>query len=76
MASMNYCLTVCRAAEEKIQQETHSSSSDSVNSPGTGASFFGHFFSFGSTPAASTSQLSNPFTVRASSFTDIDENIF
>jgi hypothetical protein len=88
MASMNYCFTVCRAADEKVQQETHpnaappSSSSSSANNsnsispPTPGAYFFGRFFSFGSTPSASTSQLSNPFTLKASSFTDIDEDLF
>jgi hypothetical protein len=86
MASMNYCFTVCRAADEKVQQETHpnaappsTSSADNSNSispPTPGAYFFGRFFSFGSTPPASTSQLPNPFTVKASSFTDIDEDLF
>jgi len=80
MASMNYCFTVCRAAEEKVQQETHpnTSSVDSPHlaSPGIGAYFFGRFFSFGSTSPASTSTLSNTFTVKASDFTDIDENLF
>jgi hypothetical protein len=56
MASMNYCFTVCRAADEKVQQETHSNAtSASVDTPnststGTGAYFFGRFFSFGSSP--------------------------
>jgi hypothetical protein len=81
MASMNYCFTVCRAADEKVQQETHPNTPSVVDvpnstSPGTGAYFFGRFFSFGSTPPASTSTLSNPFTVKASSFTDIDEDLF
>ena len=84
MASMNYCFTVCRAADEKVQQKTHSTSaSPSINSSNSGspttpgAYFFGRFFSFGSlTPLASTSTLSNPFTVKASGFTDIDENLF
>jgi len=81
MASMNYCFTVCRAADEKVQQETHPNASPAVDipnstSPGNGAYFFGRFFSFNLTPPASTSTLSNPFTVRASSFTDIDENLF
>ncbi len=79
MASMNYCFTVCRAAEEKVQQETHPNASvDSphLTSPGIGAYFFGRFFSFGSTPPASTSTLSNTFTVKASGLTDIDENLF
>jgi len=81
MASINYCFTVCRAADEKVQQETHPNvssvdASSSSTSPGTGAYFFGRFFSFGSTSPASTSQLTNPFTVKASSFTDIDENLF
>ncbi len=74
MASINYCFTVCRAADEKVQQETHPNvSSDdvpaSVTSPGPGAYFFGRFFSFGS-----TSQITNPFTIKASNSTDIDEN--
>ncbi len=78
---MNYCFTVCRAAEEKVHQETHSNASTPVDIPspvlpGTGAYFFGRFFSFGLTPPASTSTLNNPFTVRASSFTDIDEDLF
>lgn len=82
MASMNYCFTVCRAAEKKVQQETQSNlESSSVDVPssassGTGAYFFGRFFSFGLTPPASTSQLTNPFTVKASSFTDLDEDLF
>ena len=85
MASMNYCFTVCRATDEKVQQETHSNSvppppqpvDGSASSPSTpGAYFFGRFFSFGSTPPASTSQLANPFTVKASTFTDIDDNLF
>jgi hypothetical protein len=81
MASMNYCFTVCRAADEKVQQETHPNASTAVDtphsvSPGTGAYFFGRFFSFGSSPPASTSTLSNPFAVRASSFAEPDENLF
>ena len=81
MASMNYCFTVCRAAEEKVQQENHSSASSAVidtpNSPSTGAGayFFGRFFSFGSTPPASTSIINNPFTVKASNHNDITDNI-
>ncbi len=76
MASINYCFTVCRAADEKVQQETHPKvSSDDVqansNSSNTGAYFFGRFFSFGS---SSTSQLTNPFTIKASNSTTIDEN--
>jgi hypothetical protein len=81
MASMNYCFTVCRAADEKVQQQTHPIASSSVKipnsaSPTTGAYFFGRFFSFALTPPGSTSTLSNPFTVKASSFTDIDEDLF
>jgi len=73
MASINYCFTVCRAADEKVQQETHPKvSSDDVQanstSSNTGAYFFGRFFSFGS------SQLTNPFTIKASNSTTIDEN--
>ncbi|CAF4016395.1 unnamed protein product [Adineta steineri] len=85
MASMNYCFTVCRAADEKVQQETHpnlsSSSTPAVDtpqsvSPGNGAYFFGRFFSFGTSPPASTTTLSNPFAVKAAGFADIDENLF
>jgi hypothetical protein len=81
MASMNYCFTVCRAAEEKVQQENHSNASSTPikvpnsSSPGTGALFFGRFFSFGLTPPISTSAIHNPFIVKASHFNDIDDNI-
>lgn len=80
MASMNYCFTVCRAAEEKVQQKNHldapSTNIDIPNSssPSAGAYFFGHFFSFGLTPPTST--IANSFIVKASSrFNDIDDNI-
>ncbi len=82
MASMNYCFTVCRAAEEKVQQEHHSNSSSAVidvphsPSPGTGAYFFGRFFSFGLAPPASASTLFNPFIVKAAQFNDMNDNIF
>jgi hypothetical protein len=82
MASMNYCFTVCRAAEEKVQQKnlsnTPSASIDVPNSssPSAGAYFFGRFFSFGLTPPLSTSTLSNPFIVKASHFNDIDDDLF
>jgi len=47
MASMNYCFTVCRATDEKVQQETHPNT-PSVDVPTSrGAYFFGHFFPFG-----------------------------
>jgi len=79
MASMNYCFTVCRAAEEKAQQENHSNASSTAtdvpnsSSPGTGAYFFGRFFSFDLTSALSTSTIHNPFVVKASHFNDIDD---
>jgi hypothetical protein len=78
MASMNYCFTVCRAADEKVQQETHpNTASVDIPTPASpGVNIFGRFFAFGSTPPASTTQLSNPFTIRASSFTDIDEDLY
>jgi len=76
MASMNYCFTVCRAAEEHHPKPSSSVDISSSTSPGAGAYFFGRFFSFGLTPSASTSQLTNPFTVKASTFTDIDEDLF
>jgi hypothetical protein len=82
MASMNYCFTVCRAAEEKVQQKnlsnTPSAAIDDSNSSSTsfGAYFFGRFFSFGLTSPISTSTISNPFTVKASDFNDIDDNMF
>ncbi|UJR09807.1 hypothetical protein I4U23_014033 [Adineta vaga] len=81
MASMNYCFTVCRATDEKVQQETHPNTSTPVDtpqsaSPGAGAYFFGRFFSFGTSPPVSTATLSNPFAVKASSLADIDENLF
>jgi hypothetical protein len=79
MASMNYCFTVCRAAEEKAHQEhTSSAAIDVPNSPSTnaGAYFFGRFFSFGLTPPASTSTILNPFIVKAFDRNDINDNIF
>ena len=83
MASMNYCFTVCRATDEKVQQETHSNTSTTVDTPPNSASpstpgayFFGRFFSFGSSPPTSTSTLSNAFAVKAAGFADIDENLF
>ena len=82
MASMNYCFTVCRAADEKVQQETHSNTSTAVDTPNSaspstpGAYFFGRFFSFSSSPPASSSTLSNPFAVKAAGFADMDENLF
>lgn len=74
---MNYCFTVCRATDEKVQQETHPNT-PAVDVPTSrGAYFFGHFFPFGSSSSsASTSELTNPFFVKASSFTDIDEDLF
>ena len=80
MASINYCFTVCRAAEEKAQQDHHSHNSSSnieipqSTSPGTGAYFFGRFFSFGSTPSFTNSILTNPFALRASETTDDNNN--
>ena len=86
MASMNYCFTVCRAADEKVQQETHRTSpTPAVDIPkvnhthaSPGAYFFGRFFSFNLTPPSSSgSTFSHSFTVKASSsFTDIDEDLF
>ena len=80
MASMNYCFTVCRAAEEKAQQEQHLHAGPSNNidvpqsvSPNTGAYFFGRFFSFGSTPPASA--MMNPFTVKASEHSEAKETV-
>jgi len=72
MASMNYCFTVCRAAEEKVQHEHQSSNIDVPHSvsPGTGAYFFGRFFSFGTTPPLSTSSINNPFVINASDSKD------
>lgn len=80
MASMNYCFTVCRAADEKVQQKSHANTT-SIDIPtptptSPGVNIFGRFFAFGSTPPASTTQLSNRFNVRASSFTDIDEDLY
>lgn len=77
---MNYCFTVCRAAEEKVQQKssalidmaTPSPSSSPAGSSGAGAYFFGKFFSFGST----TSPFANSFTVKASNPDDINDNLF
>jgi hypothetical protein len=82
MASMNYCFTVCRAADEKVQRENHSNVPSTTidtpksSSPGTGAYFFGRFFSFGLTPPLSKSTISNSFTVKASHFNDTDDEIF
>jgi hypothetical protein len=75
MASMNYCFTVCRAAEEKSQQKFGSTASSAVDipassSPGIGAYFFGRFFSFGLSPP-----ISNPFIVKASQSNHIDDNL-
>jgi hypothetical protein len=79
MASMNYCFTVCRAAEEKAQQKSASSSAavdiPASSSPGIGAYFFGRFFSFGLSPTISSSTLSNPFVVKASQSNNIDDNV-
>jgi hypothetical protein len=80
MASMNYCFTVCRAAEEKAQQKAASSSSDALDnspssSPGVGAYFFGRFFSFGLSLPISASTISNPFIVKASQSNHIDDNL-
>ena len=78
MASMNYYLTVCRAASEKVQQKTHpnltESSTEDSHPSSPGAYFFGRFLSFGLTPPASTSQISNPFTIKASNSPDVNEN--
>ncbi len=79
MASMNYCFTVCRAAEEKAQQKAASSSAaidtSASSSPGVGAYFFGRFFSFGLSPPISASTISNPFIVKASQSNHIDDNL-
>jgi hypothetical protein len=70
MASMNYCFTVCRAAEDKAQHDQHGHASSTAidvpqsSSPGAGAYFFGRFFSFGSPSPVST--MTNPFTLKAS----------
>jgi hypothetical protein len=80
MASMNYCFTVCRAAEEKVQQENQSHTTSAAmdvpnsSSPGVGAYFFGRFFSFGLTPPAFTSTIPNPFTVKAAQVNDMDDD--
>lgn len=85
MASMNYCFTVCRAADEKVQQETNSQRTSPVDIPkgknpnNLGGYFFGKFFSFNLTPplANSTVSFSHSFTVKASSsFTDLEEDLF
>lgn len=79
---MNYCFTVCRAAEEKVQQENHSNgSSKAIDIPtsspsNAGAYFFGRFFSFGLTPPISTTSIANSFIVKAAKLNDIDNNIF
>jgi len=74
MASVNYCFHVCRAAEEKAQQANHAPSSSidipQSSSPGTGAYFFGRFFSFGSLSPIATTTLSNPFVLKAA---DVDQ---
>lgn len=79
MASINYCFTVCRAAGEKIQQESHSNASatpiDVPTSTSPTVSFFGRVFSFGLTPPISTSAISNPFVLKALQSTDIDDNL-
>lgn len=79
MASINYCFTVCRAAGEKIQQETHShASASAIDIPtptSPGVSFFGRVLSFGLTPPLSTSAISNAFTVKASQSNEIDDNV-
>ncbi|CAF1608559.1 unnamed protein product [Rotaria sp. Silwood1] len=81
MASMNYCLTLCHAAEEKYKQKTEQNTSQPVdipksNSSNNGTKFFGHFFSFGSLSAASASMQSNSWPSTYSSVTDIDPNPF
>ena len=79
MASMNYCFTVCRAAEEKSPPKfggSTASSSAAVDIPasspssGIGAYFFGRFFSFDLSPP-----ISNPFIVKASQSNPIDDNL-
>ncbi|CAF0815428.1 unnamed protein product [Rotaria sp. Silwood1] len=76
MASMNYCFTICRAAEEKVQQKNHSNSASSAidvpnpSSPNTGAYFFGKFFSFGLSPPASA--IDNSLLSKA---TNLNDNI-
>lgn len=74
MASMNYCFTLCRAAEEKVQHEHQSANIDvpQSGSPGTGAYFFGRFFSFGTTPPLSAASMSNPFVIKAFDSKDDD----
>jgi hypothetical protein len=65
MASMNYCFTVCRAVDEKVQQDNHRNAPSkpidipNSSSPNVGAYFFGHFVSFGSTPPSLTSTINN-----------------
>lgn len=79
MASVNYCFTVCRATDEKVQQEIHPntpSSADIPTSTSPGVNIFGRFFAFGTSPPISTTQIKNPIKIRAMSFTDIDEDTF
>ncbi|CAF2400055.1 unnamed protein product [Rotaria sp. Silwood2] len=79
MASMNYCFTICRAAEEKVQQQNHSNASSAIDvpnssSPNTGAYFFGRFFSFGLSPPASTSTIDNSFVFKTTNLNEINDN--
>ncbi|CAF3572473.1 unnamed protein product [Rotaria socialis] len=60
MATMNYCLTVCRAAEEKHKQKIQGNSTKPIDIPKStsdknGIQLFRRFFSLGSEPNASTS---------------------
>ncbi|CAF3400005.1 unnamed protein product [Rotaria socialis] len=79
MATMNYCLTVCRAAEEKHKQKIQGNSTKPIDIPKStsdknGIQLFRRFFSLGSEPNASTSFVSNPIIFKSMSFADIDEN--
>ncbi|CAF1018721.1 unnamed protein product [Rotaria magnacalcarata] len=81
MATMNYYLTICRAAEEKYEQKIQGNSTKSIGFPkspsdNNGIQLFGHFFSFGSAPNTSTSFISNPIIFKSMNFADIDENSF
>ncbi|CAF1266458.1 unnamed protein product [Rotaria sordida] len=81
MASMNYCLTICHAAEGQHKQKIQQRVTQPVDIPkptsyNNSTNFFGRILSFGSTLAVSTSGLNSPFTSTSLSFTDIDENSF
>lgn len=81
MASMNYCLTVCRSVDEKRQPRNAQNSTPAVDIPqltvrDNGTPFFGRFFSLGSSSPTFASTLGNSSLFNSMSLNDMDENLF